>query len=1517
MQKRPELTIALRLSIPVLCSLLLCLPFVAEGQVISNNQAAITITSGAAVVTKDMTNTSGVFTARFQNNGTINLSGNFTNNVSSITSGDGTFRLGGNWTNPGTFNYGLSTVIFNGSAEQLITKPAPETFYNLSVANTGASSGFTVKLDNNLVQVIGNLSIINGNINAAGFKLFLVNQAAASLIYTSTTKSRIFGQFERGVGQAGTYLFPMSNISRPSYYNAATLITNTPPTTGSVLTEFLIAPPPGNAGLPLADVSASPEMEIDSAYTAGYWSMTARNSFSSTNYSVTLEAEGFTNSIDTVRDITRVIKRTGSGNWMLDGVHSDASGTLIKRNSLTGNISPSGTQFGLGRANPLITDHPDDLTVCEMTYPSFTVVASGAGPLTYMWYKDGNPIVSGPHYTGNRSSTLVINEAVLTDAGNYYCVVRDRYRNTTISTSATLVVMKIPVANVTPAAQDHECSEVPFEDLVLGLSYYNPGTIFTWSRTQPSGIITSIPVTGTENNIGDVLAGSFQNTTDAPITITFEIIPIGPAPTYCTGLPIYATITVNPRPRIIPVMKEMCYGESTSMTLVSPSTMTMNGVIRFDYNITSTAPTTVVGGNRTPASNVAYGSVLSFPYTNSSDTVQSVFFNVTTTVPALGCPSGIETPLETKVHARPLQNLIITKPLSCDGGSDASLMAITSRGAGGSLGYFFEWKRPVNDTVSGYNLSQLVNRRGGFWTVKVRDYLNCINSSSIAVVGATLDSYMNVPVDPVTGFATSCPGASDGQIELVELSSSSGVSPFEYWITGSGQDTTTTNMHGFLVNKDQFVIWPGLPAGDYTLYIKDANGCYNNSFEQTNKNINEPEIIQVTFETKKYDGNFDISCKGYNDGSVWVKSISGGNGGYRYKWTTINGSITGIDTLNRLDNITAGKYYLHTTDFKGCIRTDSITITEPDGMVLAASEVSIKPDGTYNISCNGSSDGYINMTVTGGSGNYTYLWSGPGGFTSVTEDISGLKAGTYTCTVRDLNGCILSPVPSFTLQEPADITLTASRSVSTDGAYNINCNGGTGSVQITVNGGIPGTYQYVWSTLNGSGLVAGVEDQNSVMAGTYKLKVRDINGCQDSIEVTLTQPDAIQLNFIEKNITCASGVFNDGSINLIVSGGAGPYTYLWSNGASTEDISGLTEGTYTVTVTDFNGCQMTGSARVVNPPPLQYTSVLSDYNGYNISCFNMSNGSIKITTTNGTPPFIFTWTGPSGFTATTPAISGLRAGTYVLQITDSLACNVTQTFVLTEPGQLGMSVSLSSSTAGGYNINCAGESTGYIGIEPINPVKNVEYLWSDGLFGKTRNNLPAGEYSVIITDANNCYASSTVELTQPDSIKINFTIDEPFCPDMPDGSIVTEVTGGVPGADYIYRWSDNSTGNSLTDITAGFYSLTVRDLNGCVVKDSVNVEPENESCLIIPNAISPNGDLINDEWNIDNIDLYPEAEVKIFNRWGLNIWKSAKGYPQPWDGRRNGKALPIDSYHYIIDLHNGKKEIIGTITIVR
>jgi hypothetical protein len=187
-------------------------------------------------------------------------------------------------------------------------------------------------------------------------------------------------------------------------------------------------------------------------------------------------------------------------------------------------------------------------------------------------------------------------------------------------------------------------------------------------------------------------------------------------------------------------------------------------------------------------------------------------------------------------------------------------------------------------------------------------------------------------------------------------------------------------------------------------------------------------------------------------------------------------------------------------------------------------------------------------------------------------------------------------------------------------------------------------------------------------------------------------------------------------------------------------------------------------------------------------------------------------------------ISGLAAGDYTLTITDSNQCTLTEIINLTEPGKLGMNFNLSQSIAGGYNLNCAGDINGSIEVEPVNQVKTVEYMWSDGLFGKIRTDLAAGNYTIIIKDANNCYASSTVTLTQPDSMKIDTLTSKPSCPDRADGWINLTVTGGVKGTDYFYKWSDNSTGSSLTNIPRGLYTVTVMDLNGCSARDSIIIE---------------------------------------------------------------------------------------------
>ena len=241
-----------------------------------------------------------------------------------------------------------------------------ETFFNLSIENTGSDPVNRIGLANN-VAVLGTLSMLSGNINPGLFKLQLLNPAASSLNYTSVTGSRILGKFERSVSESGVYLFPLGTGTN---YNPANLITNTLPVTGTVLSEFITPASIDPTGLPLPD----PPDEVADVYQDGLWSFTS-NGFSVSDFNINLDGTGFTTY--PIYDITRVLKRTSSsGDWVLDGTHSPAVGNVVSRDNLTGDISSSGTQFTLGRARPLILKHPRDTIVCEDAFPKFEVEAS-------------------------------------------------------------------------------------------------------------------------------------------------------------------------------------------------------------------------------------------------------------------------------------------------------------------------------------------------------------------------------------------------------------------------------------------------------------------------------------------------------------------------------------------------------------------------------------------------------------------------------------------------------------------------------------------------------------------------------------------------------------------------------------------------------------------------------------------------------------------------------------------------------------------------------------------------------------------------------------------------------------------------------------------------------------------------------------------------------------------------------------------------------------------------------------
>ncbi|HNY52211.1 MAG TPA: gliding motility-associated C-terminal domain-containing protein, partial [Bacteroidales bacterium] len=1007
---------------------------------------------------------------------------------------------------------------------------------------------------------------------------------------------------------------------------------------------------------------------------------------------------------------------------------------------------------------------------------------------------------------------------------------------------------------------------------------------------------------------GEKILELIDNISDRPQKVTYTVSPYivtRSGAIRCSGSPYSADIWVNPTPRAVPVNVNpaICYGELTAIRLESPTVMT-SGEIRFDYDIA--VPSGVVTEDPGPGTGMIPGDVLSFKYSNTNDTVQSVFFSITPKVEGLNCPAGKPVVQEVQLHPRPVRGIDILEPFTCESiGGRATLMARISRGAGP---YSIDWRGPVGYTMK--DSLVIANLYAGYYWLNVTDNLGCEGDSSISIANLSASPRI-IPIPVLPNIHVSCPGGSDG---LARIYVRDGITyPYEYWLVRNGTDTLHTGVFSGNYDTDiptTFRVCENLRAGTYTLMVRDINGC--ETIRQVN--LNEPDPIQLSMEVSYY-GESNISCRGYSDGFVTAMA-TGGTAPYTYFWYPESGSLTVSNNESTLDSIPAGKYYVLVTDFMGCTKTDSITLEDPPGMELVSSEVSLSNDMAFNISCNGASDGYINIQVTGGSGNYTYSWTGDNGFSANTRDISGLKAGTYTCMVTDINGCILTPMPEFTLEEPELLVPGVTSSVSDDGSFNINCNGGTGSAYLTVSGGSGSSYSYVWTSSDGSGIVDGEQDQTSLTAGTYHILVTDLNGCVAETDITLTEPSAIDIKLIPSHITCQTSDFDNGSIELEVTGGIEPYTYLWSNDAVTKDISGLTRGEYHVVVTDANACEKSASIMIEDPPLLTYEPVVSDYNGFNITCYGHSDGSIQINPTSGTPPYVYSWEGPDGFTSTNSIISGLKAGRYILNITDSKMCSVTDTIYLEEPGLFGITFTTSESLTGEYNINCAGGKTGSISVEVVNNAGSVDYLWSDGEVGSNRGGLAAGYYKVITVDSNGCTADTTILLTEPDSIAISFAVTRPQCTDMPNGRIRTMVTGGV-GSAYTYLWSDNSTMPDISDVVSGVYTLSVTDANGCSVSSSVTIEAVSDLCLQIPNAISPNGDNINDVWNIGLRELYPEMEVTIFNRWGETIWKSGRGYPVPWDGRSNGTLLPMDSYHYIINLHNGRKPIIGNITIVK
>jgi len=665
--------------------------------------------------------------------------------------------------------------------------------------------------------------------------------------------------------------------------------------------------------------------------------------------------------------------------------------------------------------------------------------------------------------------------------------------------------------------------------------------------------------------------------------------------------------------------------------------------------------------------------------------------------------------------------------VSCNGGSNGTA---TVAPTGGTTPYSYSWA-PSGGTAA--TASGLV---AGTYTVTVTDFNGCQTTRTYTINQPTA-------LSAATGGGktdVSCNGGTNG---AATVAPTGGTPPYTYsWSPSGGTAASAT----------------GLAVGTYTVTVTDNNNC------QTTRTftINQPTAISTVSGSKT-----DVSCNGGTNGMATV-TPTGGTPPYTYSWSPSGGAAASATGL------AAGTYTVTVTDANACQATRSFTINEPTALTATTSQT--------DISCNGGANGSASVTVSGGTPSYTYSWA-PSGGTAATA--SGLAAGTYTVTITDANACQITR--SFTIAEPTALTASTSQT-------NVSCNGGSnGTASVTVSGGTP-SYTYSWSPTGGAAATA-----TGLAAGTYTVTITDANSCQITRTVSVSEPNILSATTSQTDILCNGG--STGSASVTVSGGTGAYTYSWApSGGTAATATGLAVGTYTVTVTDANLCQLTRSFTIAQPTALSATTSQTD-----ILCNGSSTGSASVTVSGGTGSYTYSWA-PSGGTAATA--SGLAAGTYTVTVTDANLCQLTRSFTIAQPTAL-------SATPSQTSVSCNGGANGSASIVVTGGTGAYTYSWApSGGTAATATGLAAGNYTVTITDANLCQITRTIQVTQPSPIVIVPSQSNVSCTGGSNGSATVGVTGGA--GNYTFLWAPSGgTGATATGLAAGTYTVTVTDANSC------------------------------------------------------------------------------------------------------
>jgi gliding motility-associated-like protein len=772
--------------------------------------------------------------------------------------------------------------------------------------------------------------------------------------------------------------------------------------------------------------------------------------------------------------------------------------------------------------------------------------------------------------------------------------------------------------------------------------------------------------------------------------------------------------------------------------------------------------------------------------------------------------------------------------------------------SGGTSPYNYSWS---NSTfVYSQNIPQLSNVPSDVYTAHITDAKGCNITKTKTVTTPSAISITNAAITHILCF-----GESTGKIKLSVLGGT---------VTGN-YNFIWSNSVGVILGQNSDSL-TNFPAGNYVVEISDDNDCILTQ----NYTITQPQApMGILLNSLTH-----VLCYGNNTGAIDI-TPTGGTPGYTYSWETSANVNIGF-TQDKI-NLVTDVYNVLVTDANGCSVSGTYTVNQPNQPLIA----------TYSITpvvCFGESNGMVNITTIGGTSPYGYEWTNSTYQLSLqNEDLINYPSDTYSLIITDNHGCLFTS--NYFIPEPAVLTGSLL-------GINILCkNQNTGSIDLSVQGGVL-PYQYSWSNGPSS------QDQVDLYTGNYIVTVTDDNFCPFVDSIFLSEPvDTLSYNYSQEDVKCNAEA--NGSINFIPSGGTPAYSILWSNTDIAFQINNLTAGFYSYTFKDTNNCSILDSIEIIQPDVLLANEVITW-----VTCHSFSDGDIDINPSGGNLPYNYTWYNSQfALSSQNQDLLAFPSDVYHLELRDSLNCLTELYIPLPQPDPLNITYSKA-------DVTCAGGSDATIDIEVTGGNPAYTFTWSNLATSEDLTDIPFGEYQVLVNDTKNCTDSLTIAINEPNPITIDFETTSVSCEDQKDGTILAMPKGGT--GTFSYLWSNLKETPFVDNLLGGDYTVTATDIVGCTGTSTTFLSTEPISCIIPPNAFTPNKDAYNDTWFLKNISIYPEMNIQIFNKWGKQVFEASNTYEE-WDGVFHGVPLPSETYYYIIVLNQQIDPVKGTVTIIR